>query len=170
MPSFQVGEKVVYPNHGIGIIENISVRYFGNRPEKFYLLRLVCNHTTIMVPFSHVEEVGLRRLCRNGELERVLAFLSSGSCKSRGDWKHRFKENCEKMRLGGLLQIAEVLKGLLLLQLQKPLSFREKRMLERARQMLVSEIAISRGMTEQEAFELVRRALAKASLSLPAPQ
>ncbi len=169
MPSFQVGEKVVYPNQGIGIIENISVRYFGSRPEKFYLLRLVCNHTTIMVPFSHADEVGLRRLCRNGELERVLAFLSSGSCKSRGDWKHRFKENCEKMRLGGLLQIAEVLKSLLLLQLQKPLSFREKRMLERARQMLVSEIAVSRGMSEQEALEMVRRALAKASLTLPAP-
>lgn len=169
MPSFQVGEKVVYPNQGIGIIENISVRYFGSRPEKFYLLRLVCNHMTIMVPFSHADEVGLRRISRNGELERVLAFLSSGACKSRGDWKHRFKENCEKMRLGGLLQIAEVLKSLLLLQLQKPLSFREKRMLERARHMLVSEIAISRGMSEPEAFELVRRALAKASLTLPAP-
>jgi CarD family transcriptional regulator len=170
MPGFQVGEKVVYPNQGIGVIENISIRCFGGRPEKFYLLRLMCNHMTVMVPFSHVEEIGLRRLSRNGELERVLTFLATGACKSRGDWKNRFKENCEKMRVGGLLQIAEVLKSLLLLQLQKPLSFREKRMLERARQMLITEIALSRGMSEAEAFELVRRALAKASLTLPPPQ
>jgi len=169
MASFQVGEKVVYPNQGIGVIENISVRCFGPRPEKFYLLRLIGNRTTVMVPFSHAAEVGLRRLSRNGELERVLAFLAAGTCKSRTDWKNRFKENCEKMRVGGLMQIAEVLKSLLLLQLAKPLSFREKRMLDRARQMLVSEIALSRGMAEQEALSLVERALAKASLRLPDP-
>jgi CarD family transcriptional regulator len=169
MPSFQVGEKVVYPNQGVGVIENISIRSFGSQCEKFYLLRLMCNHMTVMVPFSHVADVGLRRLSRNGELERVLNFLASGCCRSRQDWKNRFKENSEKMRIGGLLQIAEVLKSLLLLQLEKPLSFREKKMLERARQMLVSEIALSRGLRECEALELIRRALAKASLTLPPP-
>lgn len=169
MPSFQVGEKVVYPNQGIGVIENISIRSFGTQCEKFYLLRLMCNHMTVMVPFSHAADVGLRRLSRNGELERVLNFLASGCCRSRQDWKNRFKENSEKMRLGGLLQIAEVLKSLLLLQLEKPLSFREKKMLERARQMLVAEIALSRGLRECEALELIQRALAKASLTLPPP-
>lgn len=169
MASFQVGEKVVYPNQGIGVIENISVRCFGSRPEKFYLLRLIGNHMTVMVPFSHVAEVGLRKLCRNGELERVLAFLATGTCKSRADWKHRFKENCEKMRIGGLMQVAEVLKSLLVLQLEKPLSFREKKMLDRARQMLISEIALSRGISEREALAMVERALAKASLTLPPP-
>jgi len=167
MPSFQVGEKVVYPNQGIGVIENISIRSFGSQCERFYLLRLLYNHMTVMVPFSHVADVGLRKLSRNGELERVLNFLACGSCKSRQDWKNRFKENSEKMRVGGLLQIAEVLKSLLLLQLEKPLSFREKKMLDRARQMLVSEIAISRGLRESEALELIQRALAKASLTLP---
>lgn len=168
MPSFHVGEKVVYPNQGIGVIENISVRNFGSRCEKFYLLRLICSHMTVMVPFSHVQDIGLRKVSRNGELERVLVFLASGACKSRQDWKNRFKENSERMRVGGLLQMAEVLKSLLLRQLGKPLSFREKKMLERARQMLVSEIAISRGIKESEALEMIQRALAKASLSLPA--
>lgn len=169
MPSFQVGEKVVYPNQGVGVIENISVRSFGSQCEKFYLLRLICNHMTVMVPFSHAADIGLRKLSRNGELERALAFLASGSCKSRQDWKNRFKENSEKMRVGGLLQMAEVLKSLLLLQLEKPLSFREKKMLDRARQMLVSEIAISRGLRESEALELIQRALAKAALTAPPP-
>lgn len=167
MPTFHVGEKVVYPNQGVGVIENISIRNFGSQCEKFYLLRLMCNHMTVMIPFSHVQDVGLRKLCRNGELEKVLAFLAAGACKTRQDWKNRFKENSEKMRLGGLLQIAEVLKSLLLRQLEKPLSFREKKMLERARQMLISEIAVSRGVKECEALEMIQRALAKASLSLP---
>lgn len=166
---FQIGEKVVYPNYGVGTIENISIRSFGSRTERFYLLRLNSGGTTVLVPFSHVEEVGLRKVTRNGEVGRVLSFLAQGVCRCNGDWKNRYKENCEKMRTGGLLQVAEVLKSLLVLQLSKPLSFREKKMLDRARQLLVAELAISRGITEAEAVEMIQKALAKASLALPAP-
>jgi CarD family transcriptional regulator len=166
--TFQIGEKVVYPNQGIGTIENISARPFGSRCEKFYLLRLMYSSMTVMVPFSHVEDVGLRKITRNGELTRILCFLAEGTCKSSPDWKNRFKENSEKMRVGGLFRIAEVLKSLLLLQLEKPLSFREKKMLDRARHMLVSEISISRGLRESDTMQLLGKALAKASLHLPA--
>lgn len=165
--TFQIGEKVVYPNQGIGTIENISTRSFGSHFEKFYLLRLMYSSMTVMVPFSHVDDVGLRKITRNGELSRILSFLAEGSCKSSHDWKNRFKQNSEKMRSGGLLQVAEVLKTLLLLQLDKPLSFREKKMLDRARHMLVTEISISRGLRESQTLELLQRALARASLSLP---
>jgi CarD family transcriptional regulator len=157
--TFQIGEKVVYPNQGVGTVENISSRCFGGQFEPFYLFRLMCS--------SHVQEVGLRKVTRNGELTRVLGFLADGACPCSHDWKSRFKANSEKMRLGGLLQIAQVLKTLLLLQSDKPLSFREKKMLDRARHMLVSEISISRGMPCQ-AIALLQKALAKASLSLPA--
>lgn len=167
--TFQIGEKVVYPNQGIGTIENISVRSFGNHCEKFYLLRLTSGSMTVMVPFSHVQDIGLRKITRNGELMRVLAYLADGSCHFSCDWKNRFKENSERMRVGGLLQIAEVLKTLLVLQKEKPLSFREKKMLDRARHMLVSELSISRGLAVSEATGLVQRALAKAALTLPPP-
>src|SRR5579863_3722825 len=126
MTLFQIGEKVVYPNQGIGTIENISSRSFGNRFERFYLLRLTYNSMTVMVPFSHVEEIGLRKVTRNGEVARVLSFLSEPQPKCKSDWKDRFKENSEKMRNGSLLEIAEVMKMLLMLQSEKPLSFREK--------------------------------------------
>jgi len=166
---FQVGEKVVYPNHGVGVIENISWRSFGSRDEQFYLLRLACTSLTVMVPLSHVGELNLRKVTRNGEIDKVLCFLSSGTCKSRADWKDRFKENSEKMLSGGLLGIAEVLKGLLVLQTSKPLSFRERKMLDRARHMLITEIAVSRVVAEPEVAEMLRRALGKASLILPDP-
>ena len=165
--TFQVGEKVVYPNHGIGTIENISSRSFGSQVERFYLLRLTYTSMTVMVPFSHVEEIGLRKVTRNGEIARVLSFLSEGPRKNRTDWKDRFKENSDKMRHGSLLEIAEVLKMLLLLQSDKPLSFREKKMLDRARHMLVTELSISRDLPEFEAANVLQTALAKASLSLP---
>ena len=169
MTLFQIGEKVVYPNHGIGTVENISSRSFGSQPERFYLLRLIYTSTTVMVPFSHVQEIGLRRVTKNGEVERVLEFLSEGPRKSKVDWKDRFRENSDKMRHGSLLEIAEVMKTLLLLQAGKPLSFREKKMLERARHMLISELSISRRLCEGEVVDLLKRALAKASLSMPEP-
>ncbi len=164
---FQIGEKVVYPNQGIGTIENISVRSFGNQAEKFYLLRLSASSMTVMVPFSHARDVGLRKVTRNGELQRVLDFLSAAGCACNPDWKDRFKENSEKMRSGGLLQVAEVLKSLLWLQHDKPLSFREKKMLDRARHMLVTELSISRSMLEAQAADLLEHALSRAALHLP---
>jgi CarD family transcriptional regulator len=165
--TFQVGEKVVYPNHGVGTIENISTRAFGVNNERFYLLRLIYNSMTVMVPFSHVGDVGLRKITKTAEIARVLTFLATGSCKSSTDWKIRFKVNSEKMRSGSLLEIAEVFKSLLSIQSEKPLSFREKKMLDRARQMLIGEVSICRAVNEPDAIALLQKALSKASLSLP---
>ena len=167
--TFQVGEKVVYPNHGVATIENISSRAFAGHFERFYLLRLTYNSLTVMVPFSHVEELRLRKVTRNGEVARMISFLSEGRCRRYQDWKDRFKENTEKMRDGSLLAVAEVLKSLLILQGAKPLSFREKKMLDRARHMLLTELSTSRGMTEVEAAQMLDQALEKAQLHLPEP-
>ena len=166
--TFQVGEKVVYPNHGVGTIENISTRAFGPQNERFYLLRLTYNSMTVMVPFSHVGDVGLRKITKSAEISRVLAFLATGMCKSSADWKIRFKVNSEKMRSGSLLEIAEVFKALLIIQLDKPLSFREKKMLDRARQMLIGEVSICQRVNEGDAGSLLQKSLSKASLTLPA--
>jgi CarD family transcriptional regulator len=166
--TFNIGEKVVYPNHGVATIENISSRAFGFKFERFYLLRLSCNNMTVMVPFSHVDEVGLRKVTKNGEVARVLCYLATGHCKPLQDWKDRYKENCEKMRNGSLLQIAEVFKSLLIVQAERPLSFREKKMLDRARQMVLTEICISRGLREADALVLLNGALGQSSLQMPA--
>jgi CarD family transcriptional regulator len=167
--TFQVGEKLVYPNHGVATVENISSRAFAGQFERFYLLRLTYNSSTVMVPFSHVDELRLRKVTRNGELARVLSFLAEGRCQRYQDWKDRFKENSERMRDGSLLAVAEVLKSLLILQAQKPLSFREKKMLDRARHMLITELSTSRGLIDQTAAELLDQALQKAQLRLPEP-
>ena len=168
MTLFQIGEKVVYPNQGIGTIENISTRSFGAQFERFYLLRLTYTSMTVMVPFSHVEEIGLRKVTRNCDVSRVPAYLSEKQPKIKSDWKDRFKENSEKMRHGSLLDIAEVMKALLMLQSDKPLSFREKKMLQRSRHMLITELSICRGCKEAEALDMLQKALMKAAMSMPA--
>jgi len=165
--TFQVGEKVVYPNHGVGTIENISTRAFGSSQEHFYLLRLTYNSMTVMVPFSHVTDVGLRKVTRAGEIARVLAFMATGECRFSSDWKLRYKVHSEKMRLGGLPEIAEVFKSLALIQSEKPLSFREKKMLDCARRMLIAEVSICRGIREMEAIDLLGKSLAKANILMP---
>ncbi len=165
--TFQVGEKVVYPNHGVGTIENISSRSFGTQLERFYLLRLSPNRMTVMVPFSHVGDVGLRKVTKCAEINRVLNYLAEGRPCCAQDWKDRFKENSDKMKGGSLLEIAEVFKALLIIQLAKPLSFREKKMLERARSMLVLETSVAKSVAEADAVGLIARALAKCALPMP---
>jgi len=165
--TFQIGDKVVYPNQGVGTVENISTRSFGSAFEKFYLLRFVCNSMTVLVPFANAANIGLRRVTKDREISRILSFLSNGCTAIHSDWKIRFKENTEKMQSGDLLKAAEVLKALLQVHVDKPLSFREKKMLDRSRHMLVSEISIARGVPEIHATGILQRSLTKAGLSLP---
>lgn len=166
--TFQVGEKVVYPNHGVGTIENISSRSFGTQQERFYLLRLAPTSMTVMVPFSHVGDVGLRKVTKCSEISRVLTYLAAGRPCCAQDWKDRFKENSDKMKGGSLLEIAEVFKALLIIQSAKPLSFREKKMLERARSMLILETSVAKAVSEPDAITLIGKALGKCGLAMPA--
>jgi CarD family transcriptional regulator len=165
--SFHIGDKVVYPNHGVGSIEQISSRTIGATVEKFYLLKIKASSLKVMVPFHNVDMVGLRRVVRNGEIQKIIDFLVDGECDNNADWKYRFKENSERMRTGSLIDVAAVLKGLLLLNQSKPLSFREKKMLERARYLLVSELAMARNVEEPEIEEVLSMALAKCKLKFP---
>ncbi len=165
--SFQVGDKVVYPNHGVGVVEQISSRTLGNNVEKYYMLKIASSSLKVMVPFHNVNAVGMRRVIKNGEILKVLDFLTSGKCESHPDWKFRFKENSDKMRTGSLFEVAVVLKGLLLLNKTKPLSFREKKMMERARYLLVSELAMSRNTDPVVIEDLLTKALGKSKLKFP---
>ena len=165
--SFSVGDKVVYPNHGVGVIEQISSRTIGSTVERFYLLKIQASSLKVMVPFENVNSVGMRKVVRNGEIQKILDYLCDGKCDSNADWKDRFKENSDKMRTGSLMEVAVVLKSLLQLGQSKPLSFREKKMLERARYLLVSELSMAKAWTEADVEDALTKALAKSKLRFP---
>jgi CarD family transcriptional regulator len=167
--SFQVGDKIVYPNQGVGVIEQISNRNLTGQPETFYLLRLQSSGLRVMVPMTNVANVGLRRVAKQREIGDVLDFIYRGTCPAPHDWKGRFKENSEKMRTGSLQQVAEVFKTLLVVSQAKPLSFREKRMLDRSWQLLVDEISAVRGWSKGTVETELVKALSKSNLRMQLP-
>ncbi|RPH57113.1 MAG: CarD family transcriptional regulator [Acidobacteria bacterium] len=139
--TFQVGDKVIYPNHGLGVVERIEDKTILGTTCGFYHLRIVANDTTVLVPLTNADSVGLRRAIGDEEVERLFGELGNGKIDNHQHWKGRFKDNSDKMRSGSIYEVADVLKSLTFLSRSKSLSFREKRMLDRAKFLIVSEIS-----------------------------
>ena len=146
---FKVGDKVVYPNHGVGVIEDVKQRAIGDIESRFYCLRILSTDSTVMVPVDNIKTVGLRKVLTKREVTRVVKVLKEGDVTTYDDWKGRFQANSEKMRTGDIKAVAEVLKSLTMLNEVKPLSYRERKMLDRARFLLTSELAEASGKTEE---------------------
>ena len=138
---FKVGDKVIYPNHGLGIVEGIEQKTILGTTGGFYLLRMTASDTTVMVPLTNVDNVGLRRAIEANEIEGLFTLLGRGKIDSHQNWKGRFKDNSDKMRSGSIYDAVDVLKNLMYLSRSKNLSFREKRMLDRSKFLVVTEIA-----------------------------
>jgi CarD family transcriptional regulator len=139
--TFQVGDKVIYPNHGLGIVERIEEKTILGTTCGFFHLRIVANDTTVLVPVANVDGVGLRKAITDEEVNRIFDLLSDGKIDNHQNWKGRFKDNSDKMRTGSIYDMADVLKSLTFLSKSKSLSFREKRMLDRAKALIISEIS-----------------------------
>ncbi len=139
--TFQVGDKVIYPNHGLGIVERVEEKTIFGTTCGFFHLRIVSNDTTVLVPVANVDGVGLRKAIADEEVERLFMLLGDGRIDNHQNWKGRFKDNSDKMRTGSIYDMADVLKSLTFLSKSKSLSFREKRMLDRARALIISEIS-----------------------------
>lgn len=139
--TFQVGDKVIYPNHGLGIVERVEEKTILGQTLGFFHLRIVSNDTTVLVPVANVDGVGLRKAISDEEVERLFQLLSDGKIDNHQNWKGRFKDNSDKMRTGSIYDMCDVLKSLTFLSKSKSLSFREKRMLDRAKALIVSEIS-----------------------------
>jgi len=158
---FEVGEKVIYPNHGIGVVESIQSRAVGGGQVSLYELRILANDSRVWVPQQNADGVGLRPVIRPSDVRKIFNLLGDGKVEQLSNWKGRFKENSDKMRTGSLYEVAVVLKGLTYLSRKKALSFREKRMLERAKFLLVSEIAEAESKQRGAIEEKVDKALDK---------
>ncbi len=147
---FKVGDKVVYPNHGVGVIEQVARRSIGDIESSFYCLRILSTDSTVMVPVDNTQAVGLRKVLARRQITQVMKVLKSEEVTTYDDWKGRFQANSEKMRSGDIRAVAEVLKSLTVLNEVKPLSYRERRMLDRARFLLISELAEAAGKQSEE--------------------
>ena len=143
MNSLKVGDKVIYPNQGLGIVEDITVGSYNGESFKIFHLRIVGNNTLVQLPTASAEEMGIRRPVPESSIKKVFQFMRDGNVDLSTNWKGRYKEHINLMKSGTLLDMALVLKSLFCLSRVKPLSFREKKMMERAKELIVSEISES---------------------------
>jgi CarD family transcriptional regulator len=159
---FKVGEKVVYPAHGVGIIESLQVRNVSGTQKKFYMLRIVDSEMTIMIPTENVQTVGLRRIIGKDMVSKVYKILREKKVEvDQQTWNRRYREYTEKIKTGSVLEIAKVLRDLFVLKADKELSFGERKMLDTARNLLVKELAIARSFPEEKIMEELKTIFAR---------
>ena len=156
---FDIGDKVIYPNHGLGVIERIEDKTILGTTCGFYSLRMATSDTTVLVPGDNVSDVGLRRAIGDHEVKKIFTLLGNGKIENHQNWKGRFKDNSDKMRTGSIYDVVDVLKSLNHLSQSKNLSFREKRMLDRAKFLVISEISEVMNESDGVIEERVEKAL-----------
>lgn len=150
---FKVGDSAVYPSHGVAIVKRIEERDVAGKKKSFYVLQVVENSMTIMVPTDNAESVGLREIISDEEVRDVYKILKKRNIKiDQTTWNRRYREYMEKIKTGSVFEIAEVLRNLFLLRHTKDLSFGERKMLDQAKQLLVKEISIAK-QTKEEVVE-----------------
>jgi CarD family transcriptional regulator len=147
---FKVGDNAVYPAHGVTVIKKIEEKEVGGKKKKFYVLQVLDNEMTIMVPTDNSQSVGLRPLIGKKEITNVYKILRQKDVKvDNTTWNRRYREYMEKIRTGSVYEIAEVLRNLYVLKHNKDLSFGERKMLDTAKQLLVKELSLAKQMDEQ---------------------
>ncbi len=156
---FHKGDKVVYPHHGVAIIEDLQEQDFLGEKRQYLILRLAHGDLTLKVPVDNTTEVGLRDVVSKREGKKVLDVLREDESKMPANWSRRFKTNVEKIRSGDIYQVAEVVRNLAIREKDKGLSAGEKRMLAKARQILISELTFAYDMTEEKAEAMIDKVL-----------
>lgn len=146
---FKVGQSAVYPAHGIAIIKRIDEREIGGMKKSFYVLQVLENQMTIMVPTDNAAAVGLRTIITDDEVSKVYKILKMRDVKiDQTTWNRRYRDYMEKIKTGSIYEISEVLRDLFLLRHSKDLSFGERKMLDQAKALIVKEISIAKRMQE----------------------
>lgn len=149
MVTFQVGENAVYPNYGVGKVASIETKEFQGAKQTFYIIQFVDSGTKIMVPTENAEARGLRPIISKKEAGKVIEVLKQTDVKiDNQTWNRRYREYMEKIKTGSVYEIAEVLRDLYLLKVDKELSFGERKMLDKARSLLLNELALATGEAE----------------------
>ena len=154
---FKIGEKVVYPAHGVGVIESMQTKVVSGTEKTFYMLRILDSDMKIMIPTENVGTVGLRRVIGRDMVTKVYKILRDKKVEvDQQTWNRRYREYTEKIKTGSILEIAKVLRDLFVLKGDKELSFGERKMLDTARNLLVKELSIARSHSEDKIMEELR--------------
>ncbi|MCI8880880.1 MAG: CarD family transcriptional regulator [Clostridiaceae bacterium] len=147
---YQVGDKIVHPMHGAGIVDEIVERTIDGQTETYYALRLVLERVVLYIPVRTSGALGVRPVCSAEAAQELLGRLPALEIEADGNWNRRYRENMDRLRSGDLLEVAGVVKGLTLRDRRRGLSTGEKKMLGLAKQILASELSLALGRDPEE--------------------
>ena len=157
---FHVGDKIVHPMHGAGVIESIVQKKVNGVVREYYILRLPARSMMVMIPTEHTAEIGVRPIVDSAEADRVLDALPSIEVNMVPNWNRRYRENMERLKSGNLFEVARVVKGLMQRESDRGLSNGERKMLHSAKEILISEIVLSKSVSYEDVEARINTALA----------
>lgn len=157
---FQIGDKVVHPMHGAGIVDSIVQKKVNGVMREYYVLKLPVRAMVVMVPTENCEEIGVRPIVDREQADQVLAAIPDIQVEMTQNWNRRYRENMERLKSGDLFEVARVVKGLMLRDVEKGLSTGERKMLHSAKQILISEIVMCQSSSYEDVEACIDHALA----------
>ena len=150
MAIFKIGDNAVYPSHGVGVVRGIQEKDLGGRKKYFYVLQLLENGSTILIPTDKVKDVGLRSIIAKKDVSKIYKILKTSEVVADNQtWNRRYREYMEKIKTGSVYEIAEVLRDLYRLKTEKDLSFGERKMLDTAKTLLIKELSLAQQIKEE---------------------
>lgn len=156
---FQIGDKVVYPMHGAGIIEGVEEKEILGETRKYYVLRLPLKNMKVLLPVDNIEQLGLRMIISADQVKGVFGVLQEDISAMPQNWNRRYRSNMEKVKSGDIYEVADVVRNLMLMDREKGLSTGERKMLTNSKQILVSELCLAQDTTEKEILKRIDDAL-----------
>ena len=156
---YSVGDKVLYPTHGAGVIDSIEEKTLLGEKKSYYTMRMPVGDMKVMVPLESADAAGLRRVVSKSEAENVIKKLATDEPCENSSWNRLFRENSEKIRSGNIYLVASVVRSLTIRERERGLSTGEKKMLSDSRQILISELVLSLDKTKEEVSEMIEKSI-----------
>ncbi len=156
---FNIGDKIVYPMHGAGIIESIEEKEILGKKRKYYIMKMPIGDMNVMIPVDKIEEIGVREIISSEEIDKVINILKGEQTNMPQNWNRRYRANMEKIKSGDIFEIAAVVRNLMLRDAEKSLSTGERKMLNSAKQILISEIVLATDYSQEETEKLIDEAV-----------
>jgi len=156
---FKVGDKIVYPMHGVGQIDAIEKKVILGKRSEYYMITIISNGMKVMIPVNNAKEIGIRSIIPKKDIKKVLAILSTEAETIEEDWKLRYQNNIDKVKSGSIYEVAGVARDLFKRGSEKELSIMERKLYENAYQLITYEVAMSKSIAIDEAGNIVSEAL-----------
>lgn len=156
---FNIGDKVVYPMHGAGIIEGIEEKEILGEKKKYYIMRMPIGDMNVMIPVDSIDKIGVRQIISREEIDKVINVLKGEQTNMPQNWNRRYRANMEKIKSGDIFEIAAVVRNLMLRDAEKSLSTGERKMLNSAKQILISEIVLATNYSQEETERIIDEAV-----------